>query len=310
MRRTSFSSHLRRAAISSSLLLTAGSLAAQELPTQIPSKLQTHFDAAAREYRQAKADIQRSFSWPTGAPAAVPCEGADLVLKRQGGVQDQVDEKTKKMYARLERQSGMLPGSVKPPEFRVERFHIVKAQCKDGKLDGEVESWLDYVMINNSVTFRSETAYRTHYKATYSPGKPQHDMGITRRMQTDTKTIWSDPATAKMMESQRKIKVDLATFSADSEAGAITVMVMTVDNRTSVSTNTVEIESTKPVEKVSIKHFEGAILASEGRMRDGLQHGWQIAHPRFDPGLKMQIPGSKTCLEEGEIIKSNECAVD
>jgi hypothetical protein len=310
MRRTSISAHLLRAAISGSLLLIAGSLAAQELPTQIPSKLQTHFDAADREYRQAKPDVPRSFSWPTGAPAAVPCEGADLVLKRQGGVQDQVDEKTKKMYARIERQSGMLPGSVKPPEFRVERFHIVKAQCKDGKLDGEVESWLDYVMINNSATFRSETAYRTHYKATYSPGKPQHDMGITRRMQTDTKTIWSDPAIAKMMESQPKIKVDVATFSADSEAGNVSVMVMSMNNRTKVSTTVAEVEALQPVQKVSMKMYVGANLMSESRMRDGQQHGWQTLHPHFDPLVNIQIPGSRMCFDEGEIIKSNECSVD
>jgi hypothetical protein len=85
---------------------------------------------------------------------------------------------------------------------------------------------------------------------------------------------------------------------------------MTMNNRSKASTTVVDVEAVKPVVKTSMKMYVGATLTSESRTRDGFTHGWQVLYPHFDPLINIQVPGSKTCLEDGEIIKSNECNVD
>jgi hypothetical protein len=286
------------------------SLAAQDLPASLVPNLQPHLEAAAKLYQAAKPDINATFVWPTGNSAPIPCQGSEAPLKLVGGVMGEPDAKTLKMYADIARKSGMLPGAVKPPEYRTDRFHIVKAQCKDGKLDGEAEGWMDYVMINPSPVARMESSYRVHFKAIFVAGKEHYEQAWVRRLQNDSKTTYSDPAIEKMMASQAPIKIDVATFLSASDAGNVTVMVMSMNRRTKVTTMVTDVEQLKPISKMSVKTYIGATLMYESRMRDDQAHGWQIVYPHFDPLVNVQVPGSKLCFEEGEMIKSNDCKVD
>ena len=282
---------------------------AQDFPTVSP-KLQPQLDAAAAEFNAARTNLQQRFAWPTGASAPMPCEGVTQELHRLGGVVPQDDETTKKAYARAARQAGMMAGASKPPQFNARQLHIIKAQCKDGKLDGEIEGWLDYDMIIDSAAILMSTSYRTHFKARYEAGKPRYQHNLSSRWQTSSKNTFKDPATEKMMASVKSPSINVATFSSDSEAGNIAVMYMLMDGKSSLKTTVVDVESPPPKLRTTMRMYQRSQLTSEGRMRDGHYHGWMTLYPHRDMMLSVDIPGSKTCYDEGEMIKSNTCDVD
>ena len=240
----------------------------------------------------------------------MPCDGVTQELHRLGGVVRQDDEATIKSYARIARQAGMLPGSLKPPQFTIKQMHLVKAQCKAGKLDGEIEGWLDYDMVMDNPINTSTTSYRTHFKAFYTSGKPSYDSNVTARWQSGSKSTFKDPATEKMMSANKQPQISLAIFGADSPQANISAMFMTMDGKSKLTTTVVDIESPPPKMRSTMTMYQRAQLISESKMRNGQQHGWMIMHPHTDMMLGIPIPGSKTCFEEGELIKSNTCDVD
>jgi hypothetical protein len=313
---TSFSSDvssLSRARLRFSVCIGLATLAqaavAQDFPSISP-KLQAQLEVVVKDFSAARSNLAQRFAWPTGTPAALPCDGVTEELYRLGGVVKQDDEANQKLYARMARQSGMLPGSFKPPEFKVKQFHLVKAQCKAGKLDGEIEGWLDYDMVMDSAINTSTTSYRTHFKALYTSGKPSYDSNVTARWQSGSKSTFKDPAIEKMMSASRQPQINVAIFGSDSPLGNISTMYMTMDGKAKLTTTVVDVESPPPKLRTTMTMYQRAQLISESKMRNGQQHGWMIMHPHTDMMLGIPIPGSKTCFEEGELIKSNTCDVD
>ncbi len=295
--------------IAAAVMLITSPVFAQDFPTVAP-KLQPLMDAATGEYNAARSNFAQRFTWPAGAGAAMPCEGVTQELHRLGGVVRQDDEATKKIYARISRQMGMLPGAVKPPEFRAKQLHIVRAQCKDGKLDGDIEAWLDYDMIMDDATAAMVTSFRSHSKARYAAGKALPDMQVTARSQSATKTTYKDPATEKMMAAVKTPSISVANFTAESSAGNVIVMYMAMDGKSKLSTTVADVLSPPPKLRVKMMMYQRATLISESQMRDGQQHGWMVMHPHTDTLFGVAIPASKTCFDDGETIKSNTCDVD
>jgi hypothetical protein len=290
-------------------LLMSQMTVAQDFPTLSP-KLQPQLNAAASEFTAARNNLQQRFAWPTGVSAPMPCEGVTTELHRLGGVIPQDDETTKKAYARAARQAGMVAGASKPPQFIARQLHIVKAQCQQGKLDGEVEGWLDYDMILDSDAVLMVTNYRTHFKARYETGKPRHQHNLSARWQIGSKNTYKDPATEKLMAGMKSPNIQVAIFASDSDHANISVMYMVMNGKSSLKTTVVDIESLPPKLRTTMRMYQLAQLTSEGRMRDGHYHGWMTMYPHTDMMLGVQIPGSKTCYDEGEMIKSNTCDVD
>lgn len=288
-------------------------LAAQEFPTLSP-KLQPLMDSAAAQFNLARPNVEKWFTWPTGAGVPVPCESALLDLHRLAGARplDVDDPEAKRNTDRTMRKLGLLADAIKT-EYKVSRLHIVKAQCLNGRLEGDVEAWLDYEQINDSQDFTSIAPWRVHFKAQLQASRPllENKKLISRWLFQD-KTIHKDPATAKMMSESgaRRPVMQSALFSSSDGLGSVAVSYMSMDGKIDLTTVVIDVESLSPKPRVTMRNFSGSQLTGESKMRDGLMHGWSIVYPHTSKMLGIAVPGSKTCFEEGELIKSNTCDVD
>jgi hypothetical protein len=283
---------------------------AQDFPTLQP-KLQPQMELAATEFNAARANIEGRFVWPTGEGLAVPCQGALAALHLLGGAVKLDDEASKKQHARQAKRFGMLPGTLKPMETVVKRLHVVKAQCKNGKLDGDVEAWIEYDRIIDNPTMTITSSHRSHFKSQVRHDLPIYEYKILlASQQLSNNTVFKDAATQKMMAGNKIPSPGLTTFMSNSSTGAVIVILTTMGGKNKITTTVQENETLPPKLSATVNTYQRAQLISEMRIRDGELHGWMVMHPYSDMLTGVAIPGMKICYEEGEVIQSNTCAVD
>jgi hypothetical protein len=325
------------ALISLSLIAASGARA-YDLPTVDNPKAQALVQRFAREIDTVEKDPS-FFAFPA-SPMAWPCEVDQRTAYLAAGLMQALPEerqKTLKATNRLLRDMGMeaSPGAV--AQYKVGRLVPLRAQCKDGKLDGDVEVLAEYersTSHENTITFQQRLVKSTmtntardviRYVSRFEKGEIRGIGASYTKSFTSMDTRYDDAEFTRLTQStkvpQSPDPMYIVLYNPDSlqppsDAGMLmtTFMVMTTPkfgaSLFGVSTSWERAVTTSVMDGMGpgrrttrSESYKGAQLqtASVTPMKDGKPHGEQIMimeNYLKKNNLRLdQMPGMETTRE-------------
>lgn len=267
--------------------------------------------------RQANAEMDRYLANPEAyfalpAQAAATCELPPEVMSRILGVRlpgvPMSDEEQRATARVLRGMSGM-----KPSENADVVVRPMKAECRDGKPAGTWAGWVEYTMVNNGPGMVIRTRMRKYLEAAVGPDGQRTGLALERQTQVSTSTDWADPATADLMRKNPPPASTTATFTFTEPQGDMVrsltlsrVAVAGPHGGVDVSTTVTTPTGPQRLRQVT---WNGTQKSAEFGMRNGRPHGLQTLYAHRN-GMGLSIPGSTICWENGEQIKTTQCAAD
>lgn len=186
----------------------------------------------------------------------------------------------------------------------------VKAQCKDGKLDGETELWATMDFVNDNAGFKM---YRTDHRRVYFNAVDGKPVGRIRRLtrSLNVGTLYKDPATQAMMAAAnlpKTLEVWVAQYALfRNEAPGV---VYAYTHVTGLVQQETKVALPLPNGRVETSVYMGGQITSKSQTRHGVPHGVSIVYPHvMGGGLKIDKM-IVTCARNGEIYKADPCDVD
>ena len=271
----------------------------------------------ATAFMQAQALLEKSGSGAymdmPGDPKPWPCSVTELQVRKLAYVlsDDELDEKTRKTANIAYRSGGLGSNDIKTTVREV-RFAPISANCKNGKLDGPLEFVIEFTRIIDMPTAINETRSRSRMHLMMSGGEAMVDapQGVTTR-QLSNKISFKDPAMDALVQKNKppQSTVILASYSLPSSGDAGYSAVIT-ETRTGLFTRewtTMLIRPTAP-KRMENSSFRGASLWMVTHSKNGRMHGEARTYPATFGGVL--VPGSMSCYEDGEEIKTTKCDVD
>jgi len=245
-----------------------------------------------------------------------PCAVSELQLRRWTSPMalgdDEIDEKSSKIQAKIVRGAGMGRGEMKTSIGDVRHAPIV-ASCKDGKLDGVLEFVIEFTRSTDMPTMRMDMRMRTRVHVQVAAGESNPSAGqSTASIQLSQRNTFKDPATQALMQKNPapELKLILATHSvavgSDPSNGYSATITQTRIGNGPAEWSTLLTQPTGPTSMVTTMYV-GSKVWNVTRTRNGLPHGEMKTYPIVKAGL--QMPGSTRCYENGEEIKTAQCDV-
>ena len=278
------------------------------VPQISDSTLMGYLNEAAADYKLVRPNIGAAFATPVNL-APLPCEVPRLDLLKMVDAVGLSDESEKKQreYRRSMRNLG--------PEYLKSAYHFenlevraIKAQCKNAKLDGDIELWATGTRVEDNIKFISTQKFlkRVSFKAI--EGKPVSRLRTWIRGGSEAKFV--DPQMAEVMKNSKGPKVVDAwhllyrDFDVESPAVIFTFVEMAGPASISESINT---HKSLPNGGQEVSRYEQGQLASTKQYKNGDGHGLMVFYPTEKSNLKEKIV---TCLRNGEIYMADPCDVD
>jgi hypothetical protein len=268
----------------------------------------SYFSEAAKDYAVVRANVASTFTAPANA-APLPCEVPRLTLiKIVGavGLQDETPE-VRKAYLRSMRK--LNPEYVKS-EYHIEDLQVqaIKAQCKNGKLDGDIELWVTGSRIANYSDTVHTQKFQKRVSFNADNGTPSGRIRTWGRGGNVVK--WLDPETAAMMTNASMPKLVDAWWleykTLDTQAPSLYFNYVELSNPRNVS----EISSAQtplPNGGYEQTRYQHQQLASTMQYKNGEAHGLMVVYPTPDGFVKEKFV---KCYRNGEEYQASPCDVD
>jgi hypothetical protein len=302
----------RTAACALAFFAAAGAQAALDLPQTDDPQVNQWIRAAGAEVERFLADPQGSFALPAESKPW-PCEVPPATLTKVFGTRipgtPQSDEE-KRAWANAAR--GMKDGFVKQTDHEDVRIWPVKASCADGKLDGEVQAWIEFTLVSDSNAFVSRTRFRKFVQVNMAAGE-RKGLGSSRMLQLSAETRWNDPATQDMMNRNPSPKAELVQAAVDWAEGAqqpksAQVQRIHVGGRAAMTTLTTTVYRPLPGNRAEMLMYRGPVKIASTQYKNGRYHGLSVRYP-YSTG-QYNVPGGQTCYDDGEEVKTTQCNFD
>jgi hypothetical protein len=264
----------------------------------------------AEAYAAAKAELAKvtqggGIEVPANKPW--PCAVPETKLRKWTGKgidSDAIDPAAAKLRNQQWRALGMKPMKV---TFRDVRFIPISASCKGGKLDGMVEFFVEYVETSDTETMTTEYKGQIVYKWKFLAGERDPNAPQLQTLKIlPNQTVMKDPeAQAIKVQHPSPAMVSHSVHYNFPDGYAVTVNEM-IKGGTTRDYTTSFFYPTGP-KRAEMQYFRGADMVSHNRQKDGRQHGVQQRFPYLFSTIT--VPGSITCFENGEEIKTTNCDV-
>jgi hypothetical protein len=293
--------------------ISQATIAVTDFPRLDDPQLQEFLTLAQGEYKQYLANKDAYMTRPV-ARKPWPCALAPEVLNKLASTTNSDDDPVaKQAFVKMARESRTEPIRT---FFSNQTFYPVKAECKDNKLDGFVDFWVEYDYSVVSTMFSQNSHQLKHVRLSVD-GDKVIGMVFSSGITLSSETIYNDPQTSAMMAKQRKYKITAVSFSvAGSNVAAVTqVPVVSLTHLLMDGEVTVTIDTIRPYADNRVEETHYGSFGSLGhrdyvkRYKDGKRHGEQIIYSGTMGG-NFPIPGSRECWEDGEKILTLTCAVN
>lgn len=268
--------------------------------------------------RRGGEEIDRYLADPTGSFALPaqrqpwPCELSPEALGKVLGIRMpgvSPSEEERRAMAVASRNMGMKEGAVKPVDYQDVQVWPVKAACVKGKLDGDVQAWVEYTMVNDSVAAVMRNRHRKFVQAQVVQGEPK--VLLQKFVQLSQETRYADPAVDEMMR-KRPTRVETMSFIAstpgDANPRSLQMTRTQVFGAAPITSLTTFVTRPLGGNRSEMVHYYNTIKAGVTPMKNGKPHGLAVRYP-YSTGL-WNVPGGQTCWDEGEEIKTTQCRVD
>jgi hypothetical protein len=239
-----------------------------------------------------------------------PCAVTELELRRYAGVlnPDELPASARKVLRAGRANLGM---SIKTLHKDV-AIAPVSGQCKDGVLDGPVVYLIEYTSVTETPVTLEERRSRSWIATQVAKGEIVPESYLLSVMKSlGARVTHKDPAVQAQMKSV-----------ATPEVKSLTVLVRRVHD---LETNRLAMIQELQIgdapkqwstmftvpqgnQKVESTMYSGSKLQSITRMKAGVLHGETRTMPMTYGTVT--VPGSTTCYDEGEILRTARCDVD
>lgn len=251
--------------------------------------------------------------WPA-EPKPWPCDVSELQVRklasplaRGDGENDPLIEKAIK----LGRRSAGAGGSSKTTISDV-RFAALEGNCKEGKLEGPVEFFVEYTRLATGAGTDMETRYRERTRALVSQGEPAIGQPQVHAMlELSNSMHWHDPTVENMMKKAPKIKTERLTVQVNQflsrVIGHTAQIALSKSQGAEPIWNTLLSQPIGPQSVESYVYLDGQ-LHMILRVKNLQQHGEQRHFAINFNGVT--LPSFVQCFEDGEEIKTTKCDVN
>lgn len=244
-----------------------------------------------------------------GTSAEWPCAVDEHTLRAwaQALGTDETTDKDRRNYIRSLRDIGMEDGK---QVVRNVKIAPLVAQCKDGKLDGKVEYWVENFRDIHLSTLTHSTREQRRVRVTVLSGElsPTEPRFITQR---DFQRVMkmNDPNIQKFLDKNGPDKSEThSVMGVNPDLSNVTI-IDSGDRASAAATMVVYNAATGPGRQEGRVFMDGQLFTVM-HSKDGRLHGSYETFPVQFPGSLAPPPAVKKCYENGEEIKVATCSVD
>lgn len=303
---------LHALACAAALSAAGATHAALDLPQTDDAQINQWIRTAGAEVERALADPQGSFALPAEAKPW-PCEVPPATLTQVFGTRipgTPQSEDEKRAWADVAR--GTKDGFVKQTDHEDVRIWPVKAACANGKLDGEVQAWIEFTLVNDSTAMVMRTRFRKFVQVNMVAGE-RKGLGASRSLQLSSETRWRDPATQDLMNRNPPPRADsllaaMEWVEGPRQSKSAQVQYIHTGGRAPMTTISTTVNRPLPGNRAEMLMYRGSVKIASTQFKNGRYHGLSIRYP-YSTGL-FNVPGGQTCYEDGEEVKTTQCNVD
>lgn len=285
---------------------------AVEFPRLEDPQLQAYLTTLQGNYQQYLANRNTYFTPPTESKAW-PCTVSLAVLAAISGTVNSDDNPLQKRFLLIEARSK----NSEPVRhiFANRTFYPVSAECKNGKLHGPLEFWVEFDQTVAADELSSHFRILKRVRTTVVQNKlngPVLNEGINLRFNIR----YSDPDTAAMMAAQPAMKsysvffeATLATNPPVMQATETSLRHTEINDEPTVTLRTIRNYDAKRTEEINYGMF-GPLAKpfSKTLYKEGRRHGLEIIYAGMMGDNP--TPASTQCWDEGERILTTDCTVD
>lgn len=283
---------------------------AATLPRLDDPQLQALLNTLSGEYEQYLASGKVHLSKPAESKPW-PCDMTSAQLNQLAGIVDSDDDPIAKRKLALDaRLVDAKPGKI---VYKNKVFYPVQAACKDAKLRGLVEFWVEFDLAfidPSSATYTYRYLRQVRFVA--KNGEPS---GVVLKIddllkQTDQS---SNPAEAATTRTPISVNFSAEMFDEPLSMSKLTVglnhQIDVTSSKVNVYVNTIRPFNGNRHETTQYGFFgDSTHKDSTTRFKDGKKHGLEVRYPGKTGAFP--IPASQTCWEDGQKIMTNSCTVD
>jgi hypothetical protein len=261
--------------------------------------------AAATQLNVARAGSYLDFP---ANPQPWPCEVSDYQQRRLAWVlnDDEMDEKVKLAFRKAAINSGTQSKDMKM-SYKDAIFAPLVASCKDGKLDGPLEFFVEYTRAIESPASTMEMRMRVRQSMVLAAGEQVYQTPvITSLIIAKTNTIYKDPSMQAMMAKLKIPEIKSFSTTYTLPLSADDYYIATITDMGDHGWMTILQRPTGP-NRSEMLSYKGANLLSVTPMKIGLPHGEQrMMEQKYG---SIVVPAKSTCYEDGEVILTTQCDV-
>lgn len=297
----------------------AGVSHAYELPTLSDAKAQQMIN----RFSQEVATLENEAYLAEPAAKEWPCAVGEADLRQIAGIPDPAqEEETRKATVKMFREQGMSPDAIPKSTRQNVRVVPISAQCRDGKLDGEVDVWSTQTLLTDMQTQSSTMTMTSRSVRHYAAGKLVGEVRTVLR-HGDNVTQYKDPAMAKMMakaqanaNATRNFTVSYSLAEPDAGMASFTLMPAFkpkggFSTKLDVSYSIMSMLMIPAGKgRLTVLAFNGAQPSSMSHMKDGKPHGESVTYAVTGDKGQVIVPENHTCFQNGQQVQTITCPND